>query len=218
VEYLLGAPSGGESGGVVGRGLSMVGVVEGSPACAAAVRAMFGQLRHPDSTAGSPVFLGRRPRRFRPLAERIAAAVAAEPDAGEEWVAAIGAALRADPWARPSEFETSVFRTFPWSHLEHQRPDRPFSAILFMVEPRNCDRSVFCRRLPPGLCRLDLRAHSNGALQTSSLQVPRAHDPPLPSRIHSFVPSWAEWVDPRRCGDQGQVTRTCSVIQSTPDM
>jgi conjugative relaxase-like TrwC/TraI family protein len=95
VEYLM--SSAGEPAAVwFGAGLEMVGIEAGSVATEDNVRAVFGQLRHPDSTAKDPVFLGRKPRIFKSTKERIAAAVAAEPDATEERVAEIENTVRAD--------------------------------------------------------------------------------------------------------------------------
>ena len=102
VEYLVGGPghdteADHSEGGVwFGSGLPMVGIASGSRASEADVRAVFGQLRHPSSTREDPVFLGRPPRSFRPVADRIAAACAAEPDAGEERRAEIADGVRAD--------------------------------------------------------------------------------------------------------------------------
>jgi hypothetical protein len=62
----------------------MVGIAAGSPAAPEDVRRVFGALMHPASGVGDPVFLGPRPRRYRSLAERVAAALAAEPGASAE--------------------------------------------------------------------------------------------------------------------------------------
>jgi conjugative relaxase-like TrwC/TraI family protein len=102
VEYLVGSSgegsgAGHEADGVwFGAGLSMVGIGAGSRAREADVRAVFGQLRHPDSTSEDPVFLGRPARSFRSIEERIEAVCAAEPDALPERRAEIANAVRAD--------------------------------------------------------------------------------------------------------------------------
>jgi conjugative relaxase-like TrwC/TraI family protein len=84
------------SGRWFGSGLTMVGIEEGERAREADVRAVFGELRHPESTPEDPVFLGRPPRRFRPLETRIGAACALEPDADAERRAEIANQVRAD--------------------------------------------------------------------------------------------------------------------------
>jgi conjugative relaxase-like TrwC/TraI family protein len=95
VEYLLGGGLD-EPSVWFGGGLDMVGIVSGSVAREADVRAVFGQLRHPDSTEEEPVFLGRPPRRFRPTEARIAVALAREPDADPERKDEIANTVRAD--------------------------------------------------------------------------------------------------------------------------
>jgi conjugative relaxase-like TrwC/TraI family protein len=67
-----------------GQGLGMVGAVAGQSPTEADVRSIFGQLRDPASTEKEPVFLGRPPRSFKATAVRVAAALAAEPDATPE--------------------------------------------------------------------------------------------------------------------------------------
>jgi hypothetical protein len=74
----------------------MVGIEAGSVACESDVRAVFGQLRHPDSSEREPVFLGRAPRKFRSVEVRVRAALAREPDAGEERRREIENGVRAD--------------------------------------------------------------------------------------------------------------------------
>ena len=70
-----------------GEGLSMVGAQAGAAATEAEVRAVFGRLEHPtriDLRTGEAVPLGSRPRNFDSRDERVAQALAAEPDATEE--------------------------------------------------------------------------------------------------------------------------------------
>lgn len=67
-----------------GEGLEMVAREAGTRARASDVRGVFGELRHPDSSAKEPEFLGSKPRVFKSTEERIEAALAAEPDASEE--------------------------------------------------------------------------------------------------------------------------------------
>ena len=70
-----------------GEGLSMVGAQAGAAATEAEVRAVFGRLEHPTQTnlrTGEAVPLGSRPRNFDSRDERVAQALAAEPDATEE--------------------------------------------------------------------------------------------------------------------------------------
>jgi hypothetical protein len=96
VEYLVGS-AGVEPAAVwFGAGLDMIGIRSGTQASEREVRAVFGQLRHPESTERDPVFLGRAPRRFRSTEQRIRAALAAEPDADEERRAQIENTVRAD--------------------------------------------------------------------------------------------------------------------------
>ncbi|MGE0346580.1 MAG: MobF family relaxase [Gemmatimonadales bacterium] len=73
----------------------MLGIAPGTPATAEDVRAVFGKLTRPGSTPDDPQFLGRPPRNFKSTAERIAAAVAAEADAGEERLREIENTVRA---------------------------------------------------------------------------------------------------------------------------
>ena len=70
-----------------GEGLPMVGAQAGAAATEAEVRAVFGRLEHPTQTnlrTGEAVPLGSRPRNFDSRDERVAQALAAEPDATEE--------------------------------------------------------------------------------------------------------------------------------------
>lgn len=87
VGYLL-AGAGKEPAGVWGgAGLSMLGVQLGAAATEAQVRAVFGRLEHPnriDPKTGAASALGSRPRNFSSRDERVARALAAEPDATEE--------------------------------------------------------------------------------------------------------------------------------------
>ena len=65
----------------------MLGVQAGTAATEAQVRAVFGRLEHPtrvDAKTGEPLSLGSRPRTFQSRDERVARALAAEPDATEE--------------------------------------------------------------------------------------------------------------------------------------
>ncbi|MEJ2865963.1 MobF family relaxase [Actinomycetospora flava] len=48
------------------------------------VRAVFGQLRRPESSEADPAWIGSKPRRYRDTAERLAELVAKEPGASEE--------------------------------------------------------------------------------------------------------------------------------------
>ena len=48
------------------------------------VRAVFGQLRRPESSEADPTWIGSKPRRYRDTAERLAELVAKEPGASEE--------------------------------------------------------------------------------------------------------------------------------------
>ena len=70
-----------------GEGLPMVGAQAGAAATEAEVRAVFGRLEHPTQTnlrTGEAVPLGSRPPNFDSRNERVAQALAAEPDATEE--------------------------------------------------------------------------------------------------------------------------------------
>ena len=70
-----------------GEGLAMLGVEAGAAATEAEVRAVFGRLEHPsrvDARTGEALPLGSRPRSFSSREERVAQALAAEPDATEE--------------------------------------------------------------------------------------------------------------------------------------
>src|SRR4051812_7951301 len=95
-EYLLSSASKEPAGVWSGTGLSMVGMVAGEAAREVDVRAVFGQLRHPSSTVEDPVFLGRPPRTFASIEERITRAQAREPDAGQERQAEIANQVRGD--------------------------------------------------------------------------------------------------------------------------
>jgi conjugative relaxase-like TrwC/TraI family protein len=96
VEYLVGAAGVESPAEWFGAGLDMVGIEAGSVALERDVRAVFGQLRHPESTVEDPVFLGRPPRKFRSTDERIQAAIAREPDADEERTRELENGVRAD--------------------------------------------------------------------------------------------------------------------------
>ncbi len=95
-EYLVGSSAGEPAGEWWGAGLDMVGFEAGSAAAADDVRMVFGQLMHPSSTAENPVFLGSKPRVFKSTQERIAAGLAAEPDASEERIWEIKNTIGAD--------------------------------------------------------------------------------------------------------------------------
>ncbi len=95
-DYLVRSAQGEPAGVWWGEGLDMVGFEAGSGASADDVRAVFGQLRHPSSTENDPVFLGAKPRIYRSVEERIAAALEAEPDASEERIWEIRNTIGAD--------------------------------------------------------------------------------------------------------------------------
>ncbi|NUT50053.1 MAG: relaxase domain-containing protein, partial [Saccharothrix sp.] len=83
-EYLLSGHAHGEAAAVwMGNGLASLGLTEGV-ATAGDVMAIFGKLERPDGTP-----LGRRPGQFKTREQRLAAALAAEPDASPERVAEI---------------------------------------------------------------------------------------------------------------------------------
>ena len=87
VGYLLAGAATEPAGVWGGEGLSMLGVQAGTAATEAQVRAVFGRLEHPtrvDAKTGEPLSLGSRPRTFQSRDERVAQALAAEPDATEE--------------------------------------------------------------------------------------------------------------------------------------
>lgn len=88
--YYLSATEHGEAPGMwLGDGLSTLGMAAGSAAAADDVRAVFGELKHPETGE----HLGRAPRTFKGYQERLQAALAAEPEATPE---------------RQREIETSV--------------------------------------------------------------------------------------------------------------
>ena len=62
----------------------MLGIAPGTAATERDVRLVFGKMLHPSSTPDEPRFLGRPPRKFKSTEERVRAALAKEPDAGEE--------------------------------------------------------------------------------------------------------------------------------------
>jgi conjugative relaxase-like TrwC/TraI family protein len=87
VGYLLAGAANEPAGVWGGEGLAMLGVQAGTAATDALVRAVFGRLQHPsrlDAKTGEPLPLGSRPRNFQSRDERVAQALAAEPDATEE--------------------------------------------------------------------------------------------------------------------------------------
>lgn len=80
-EYFLSGERHGERAGVwVGSGLADLGVNAGDRVDADTMRAVFGRLVNPQTGE----LLGRAPRKFRSPTERLAAALAAEPDATPE--------------------------------------------------------------------------------------------------------------------------------------
>ncbi|WP_329073535.1 MobF family relaxase [Amycolatopsis sp. NBC_01480] len=86
-EYMLKGAELGEPDGVwAGNGLEMLGLADGQQVTAEQMRAVYGRLEHFDKTdaEGNAVPLGRRPRTYASQADRLAAALAAEPNAGEE--------------------------------------------------------------------------------------------------------------------------------------
>lgn len=76
----------------------LLGIEPGTTATEEQVRAVLGRLEHPTAVDedGDPASLGRRPFRFRSRDERVAAALAAEPDADAERQAAIRNQVRAE--------------------------------------------------------------------------------------------------------------------------
>ncbi len=98
-QYLLTSAELEPAGVWYGHGLHMVGMAAGSQATARDVRAVFGKLTHPtalDPETGKAAFLGRPPRQYKSTEQRIAAALAAEPDASEGRVAELTARAQAD--------------------------------------------------------------------------------------------------------------------------
>jgi hypothetical protein len=93
-EYLVSSASQEPAGVWFGSGLPMVGISPGEGARVEDVRAVFGQLRHPESTVEDPVFLGRPPRTFAGVEARIERACAGEPDACDERRAEIANRVR----------------------------------------------------------------------------------------------------------------------------
>lgn len=85
-EYLLGGSEVGEPDGRwAGSGLEMLGLADGQQVTAEQMRAVYGRLEHFETDAeGNAIPLGRRPRQYASQAERLSAALAAEPNAGEE--------------------------------------------------------------------------------------------------------------------------------------
>jgi conjugative relaxase-like TrwC/TraI family protein len=82
-----------------GSGLQeLLGIAEGTTATEEQVRAVLGRLEHPSAVdeEGNPLGLGRRPFKFKSRDERVAAAIAAEPDADPERRAAIRNQVRAE--------------------------------------------------------------------------------------------------------------------------
>ena len=87
VGYMLAGAEKEPAGVWGGEGLAMLGVEAGTAASADQVRAVFGRLEHPsrvDARTGEALPLGSRPRSFSSREERVAQALAAEPDATEE--------------------------------------------------------------------------------------------------------------------------------------
>ncbi|MGE3661761.1 MAG: MobF family relaxase [Pseudonocardia sp.] len=84
-QYLLSSAEREAPGVWFGGGLEeMLGIAPGTLATAEDVRAVFGRLARPGSDPKDPEYLGRPPRKFKSSAERIEAALVAEPEAGEE--------------------------------------------------------------------------------------------------------------------------------------
>ena len=87
IAYMVAGAAKEPAGVWFGKGLSMIGVQAGTAATEEQVRAVFGRLEHPskvDEKTGKPVSLGSRPRTFAAQEQRVAQAMAAEPDATEE--------------------------------------------------------------------------------------------------------------------------------------
>ncbi|HEY2223750.1 MobF family relaxase [Actinomycetospora sp.] len=86
-QYFARAIERGEPAGVwMGRGWEALGldIEVGGQAAEDDVRAIFGQLRRPDSTVGDPAFIGSKPRSFAGYEDRLDKLKMAEPDASPE--------------------------------------------------------------------------------------------------------------------------------------
>uniref|UniRef100_UPI003F49784C MobF family relaxase n=1 Tax=Amycolatopsis sp. CA-290885 TaxID=3239925 RepID=UPI003F49784C len=85
-EYMIKGSDAGEPDGVwAGHGLEMLGLADGQQVTAEQMRAVYGRLEHFEKDAdGNAIPLGRRPRKYANQADRLAAALAAEPNASEE--------------------------------------------------------------------------------------------------------------------------------------
>ena len=97
--YFARAMERGEPPGVwLGKGweaLGLGGIEAGQQAADDDVRAIFGQLRRPDSPETDPEFIGRRPHTYQGYDERLAKLRAAEPDATPERMRAMEREARA---------------------------------------------------------------------------------------------------------------------------
>ncbi|MCD2191381.1 MobF family relaxase [Actinomycetospora soli] len=86
--YFAKAMEAGEPQGVwLGKGWNVLGLGDieaGQLASEDAVRAIFGQLRRPDSTERDPVYVGSKPRTYKGYDERLAKLQAAEPNPSPE--------------------------------------------------------------------------------------------------------------------------------------
>lgn len=98
VGYMLAGAEREPAGVWGGHGLGMIGMTAGTAVTEEQVRAVFGRLEHPTAVTadGSPVALGNRPRKFKTRDQRIALALAREPDATEERRAEIANEVRAE--------------------------------------------------------------------------------------------------------------------------
>src|SRR3954453_21375354 len=107
VGYLLSGAEREPAGVWFGEGLSMLLIPPGTLASEAQVRAVFGRLEHPTRVdrRGVPLALGSRPRSFRPFEERLAAALAKEPDAAEERRREITAGVSTRPRTATAYFD-----------------------------------------------------------------------------------------------------------------
>lgn len=91
--YFVSATQHGEAPGVwMGNGLDAVDMQSGALATEDDVRAVFGELKHPDTGE----YLGRAPRKFRNYQERLSAALEAEPEATPERRRDIETAVQGD--------------------------------------------------------------------------------------------------------------------------
>lgn len=98
VGYMLAGAEREPAGVWGGAGLEMVGMRAGAQATEEQVRAVFGRLEHPTAVDkdGHAVALGNRPRKYKTREEKVALALAKEPDATEERQAEIANEVRAN--------------------------------------------------------------------------------------------------------------------------